>query len=211
MIRTLCEMFHSEASSFHLPVRGMTITLDDVSNLLHVPIKGRSLDFEKKVSREHGVSMMTRYLGMSAAAVAKACKAKYGAHLTFVALKRLYEDHLIVARQLDVPQSREELKERDRRREWCVRSFLIYLVGCTLFTNKTDKHTEVINLECMVDLTAMNRWLWGGMKLAHLYHYLTDSVQPRTKTMSGCVTLLMVINSIMFIYLIRFFFLCSSI
>lgn len=51
----------------------------------------------------------------------------------------------------------------------------MYLVGCTLFTNKTDKHTEVIYLECTVDLTAMNRWLWGGMTLAHLYHYMTGA------------------------------------
>ena len=50
MIRALCERWHSEISSFHLPVGEMTITLDDVANLLHVPIEGRLLDFEKKVS-----------------------------------------------------------------------------------------------------------------------------------------------------------------
>jgi len=38
MIRALCERWHTETSSFHLPVGEMTITLDDVYNLLHIPI-----------------------------------------------------------------------------------------------------------------------------------------------------------------------------
>jgi len=38
--------------------------------------------------------------------------------------------------------------------------------------------------------------------LAYLYHYLDDFVRLRNKTMVGCVTLLMVINLILFLYLI---------
>jgi len=72
MICALCESWHSETSSFHIPVEEMSIMLDDVPNLLHSPIEGRLLDFEKKVSREHGMRMMTRYLGMSDAAGVKA-------------------------------------------------------------------------------------------------------------------------------------------
>jgi len=34
------ERWHAETNSFHLPVGEMTITLDDVSNLLHLPIVG---------------------------------------------------------------------------------------------------------------------------------------------------------------------------
>ncbi|XP_068504169.1 protein MAIN-LIKE 1-like [Phaseolus vulgaris] len=35
------ERWHAETNSFHLPVGEMTITLDDVSNLLHLPIVGQ--------------------------------------------------------------------------------------------------------------------------------------------------------------------------
>ncbi|KAJ1422821.1 Aminotransferase-like, plant mobile domain [Sesbania bispinosa] len=35
------ERWHKDTSSFHLPVGEMTITLDDVNNLLHIPIHGR--------------------------------------------------------------------------------------------------------------------------------------------------------------------------
>jgi len=79
---------------------------------------------------------------------------------------------------------------------------MIYLVGCTMFTNKTNRNIELIYLEAMVDLNKVNRWLWGGITLAHLYHYLTDYVRSGTKTMDDCVTLLMVINLILFVYLI---------
>jgi len=34
------ERWHEETNYFHLPVGEMTITLDDVSNLLHLPIVG---------------------------------------------------------------------------------------------------------------------------------------------------------------------------
>ena len=35
------ERWHAETNNFHLPVGEMTITLDNVSNLLHLPIVGQ--------------------------------------------------------------------------------------------------------------------------------------------------------------------------
>jgi len=46
MIRALCERWYTETSSFHLPVGKMTITMDDLSNLLNLPIDGRMLDHD---------------------------------------------------------------------------------------------------------------------------------------------------------------------
>jgi len=40
------ERWHKETSSFHLPVRELTITLDDVASLLHPPIIGAFHSFE---------------------------------------------------------------------------------------------------------------------------------------------------------------------
>ena len=74
-----------------------------------------------------------------------------------------------------------------------MRSFLLYLVGCALFTNKTNKHIDLIYLHCMADLQAIGKWSWGGMTLAYLYNYLDDSIILNNITMFGCTTLLMVI------------------
>ncbi|KAH1232310.1 Protein MAIN-LIKE 1 [Glycine max] len=40
------EMWHKETSGFHLPIREVTITLDDVASLLHLPITGAFHSFE---------------------------------------------------------------------------------------------------------------------------------------------------------------------
>jgi len=74
-----------------------------------------------------------------------------------------------------------------------VRSFLIYLVSSVLFTNKTNRHIDLIYLDCMANLQAIGKWSWGGMTFAYLYDYLDDSVILNNKTMVGCMTLLMVI------------------
>jgi hypothetical protein len=74
-----------------------------------------------------------------------------------------------------------------------VRSFLLYLVGCALFTNKTNSHINLIYLDCMADLQAIGKWSWGGMTLAYLYDYLDDSVILNNRTMAGSTTLIMVI------------------
>jgi hypothetical protein len=65
MIRAMCERWHTETSSFHLPVGEMTITLDDVHNLLHIPIHGRMLDHDEAMDRDRLIDLMARLLGMS--------------------------------------------------------------------------------------------------------------------------------------------------
>jgi len=40
LLSSFVERWHRETSSFHLPVGELTITLDDVSSLLHLPVVG---------------------------------------------------------------------------------------------------------------------------------------------------------------------------
>jgi hypothetical protein len=50
-----------------------------------------------------------------------------------------------MATQLKNVVARE--KKRNNRRQWCVRAFLLYLVGFTIFTNDNNKHIDLILLE----------------------------------------------------------------
>nr|ABN08023.1 IMP dehydrogenase/GMP reductase, related [Medicago truncatula] len=192
MIRAMCERWHTETNSFHLPVWEMTITLDDVHNLLHIPIHSRMLDHDEAMSQERVIDLMTRLLGMSDVDARSEIRTESAGHISYPTLKRVYEDHLTEARRLDDPQTREELQERARRRQWCVRSFLLYLVGCAMFTNKTNRHIDLIYLDCMADLQAIGKWSWGGMALAYLFDYVDDSVILNNRTMAGSTTLFMV-------------------
>jgi len=46
LLSAFVERWHRETSSFHLPVGELTITLDDVSSLLHLPVIGDLHAFE---------------------------------------------------------------------------------------------------------------------------------------------------------------------
>jgi len=187
MIRALYKRWHTEPSSFHLPVGEMTISLDDVHNLLHIPIHDRMLDHDEAMGQDRAIDLMTRLLGMSDADARAEVRKESAGHISYPSLKRVYEDHLTEARRLEDPHTREELQERGRMRVWCVRSFLLYLVGCALL------HIDLIYLDCMADLQAIGKWSWGGMTLAYLYHYLDDYVILDSRTMAGSTTLFMVI------------------
>ena len=43
LISTFVERWHKETSSFHLPVGEVSITLDDVASLLHLPLLAHSI------------------------------------------------------------------------------------------------------------------------------------------------------------------------
>ncbi|KAL5191557.1 Protein MAIN-LIKE 2 [Glycine soja] len=59
LISAFVERWHRETSSFHLPVGEVTITLDDVSSLLHIPITGALHSFESLVTSD-AVALLMR-------------------------------------------------------------------------------------------------------------------------------------------------------
>ena len=64
LLRSLCERWHTETSNFYLHVGEMTITLDNVVCLLHIPIEGILLSHPKKVSQVYGVELVVAHLGV---------------------------------------------------------------------------------------------------------------------------------------------------
>jgi len=64
LITTFVERWHRDTNSFHLPVGEMTITLDDVSSILHILIEGQ---FPTYVTLEHNDAkeMLMELLGVS--------------------------------------------------------------------------------------------------------------------------------------------------
>ena len=114
MARALCERWHTETSSFHLPVGEMTITLDDVYNLLHIPIQGRMLDHDAAMDRDRGLDLMIRLLGMSEADARVEARTESAGHTSYPTLKRLYEAQLTETRWLEDPQTRRRCRREAR-------------------------------------------------------------------------------------------------
>ena len=76
------ERWHEETSSFHLPFGEMTVTLDDVSCLLHLPIDGMLLAHEG-MTRDEAVEMMIQDLGADPGDAIQEVTDTRGAHAGF--------------------------------------------------------------------------------------------------------------------------------
>jgi len=93
LICAFVERWHEETSSFHLPFGEMTVTLDDVSCLLHLPIDGMLLSHEA-ITRDVAVEWMVTHLGSDPGeARVKVTKTK-GAHCRFDYLQRIFKQHM---------------------------------------------------------------------------------------------------------------------
>jgi len=101
---TLCEWWHPETNNFHMVLGEMTVTLDDVACLMHLPIEGRMLSHPKKMSRTEGVVLMLRHLGVSQADAVKNCSEEYGGYISYKTLRENYSRYLDTATSLADPK-----------------------------------------------------------------------------------------------------------
>lgn len=61
---SLCTSFtHKESSSFHFSIDEITITVDDMSCLLHLPIHSRLMKHSSPLSKEDDVELLGELLG----------------------------------------------------------------------------------------------------------------------------------------------------
>ena len=90
----LCERWHTETSSFDMVLGEMTVTLDDVACLIHLPIEGRMLSHLKKMSRAEGVDLMVRHLGVTQAVAMKNCGEEYNGYISYKVLREYYSSYL---------------------------------------------------------------------------------------------------------------------
>ena len=112
----------------------MTITLDGVAPLLHLPVVGAFHNFEL-LHADDVVDMLVELLEVSAA---EARAETIQCHDSYVRLSWLR----------DVYQMKIEAYY------WIVaaRVYLLHLLGCTLFANKSVTHVHVVFLDALCDL-----------------------------------------------------------
>ncbi|KAH1232644.1 Protein MAIN-LIKE 1 [Glycine max] len=157
LLSSFMERWHRETSSFHLPVGELTITLDDVSSLLHLPVVGDLHAFEP-LHVDDAVQKLVDLLMVStefAKAEIAQCRGPYAGHWTAAA-----------------------------------RAYLLHLLGCTLFANKSATNVHVVYLEALHDLSMTERYAWGVAALVHMYDQLNDACISHSRQLGGYITLL---------------------
>ena len=80
-------------------------------------------------------------------------------------------------------------------RQWTLaaRAYLLHLVGCTLFANKSVTHINVVFLDAFCDLSQSRGYSWGVATLVYMYDNLNVALKHMTKHLAGYITLLHVI------------------
>ncbi|XP_058762512.1 protein MAIN-LIKE 1-like [Vicia villosa] len=118
LLSAFVERWHPETSSFHLPFGEMTVTLDDVHSLFHLPIAGT---FLTPVHREQAtaVHMVMDALEVDELAVLKEFDDTRGFHLRMSWLRRVYQELVDAGRY-----------------QAAAMAYKLHLVACTLFADK---------------------------------------------------------------------------
>jgi len=151
LISAFVERWHSETSTFHLPVGELTITLDDVSSLLRFPITGALHSFHA-LSTEEVIFLLIELLEVSAEEARAETTLTRGAYVRLGWVRDIYE-------------------MRCQARRWIVaaRAYLLHLVCCTLFANKSATYVHVVHLDAFRNLGQSGGYAWGVAVLVHMY------------------------------------------
>jgi len=90
LISAFVERWHRETSTFHLLVGELTITLDDMASLLHLPITGTLHTFEPLVTSDT-VVLLTKLLEVSPEEARAETHQASGPHVWLSWLRDVYE------------------------------------------------------------------------------------------------------------------------
>eukprot|EP00256_Glycine_max_P062860 XP_014632451.1 protein MAIN-LIKE 1-like [Glycine max] len=172
LLSVFVERWHRETSSFHLPVGELTITLDDVSSLLHLPVIGDFHAFEP-LHVDDAVQMLVDLLMVSPKSARAETVQCRGPYICLQWVRDIYQ------RQCQAGH-------------WtaAARAYLLHLLGCTLFANKSATNVHVVYLEALRDLSMTERYAWGVAALVHMYDQLNDASMSHSRQLGGYITLL---------------------
>jgi len=150
----------------------MTITLDDVSNLLHLPIADQFYT-QKTLEADSTIYLLVQALRVDHGDASEETRYCRGAHVRLSWLRDVYEDAC-------------------SRKQWTMaaRAYLLHLVGCTKFADKSVTSVNVFYLGFFVDMRLTEGYSWAGAALTHMYEQLGDCSYANTKQLAGYATLL---------------------
>ncbi|XP_058787682.1 protein MAIN-LIKE 1-like [Vicia villosa] len=171
LLPAFVERWHPETSSFHLSLGEMTVTLDDVHALFHLPIAST---FFTSVHRDQttAVQMVRDVLEVDEMGVLKEFGHTRGFHHRMSWLRKVYQQLVDAGRY-----------------EAVARAYMLHLVACTLFADKSAYHIDVLYLTLFSNLDTPC-WAWGVAAMMMLYTALGAASSPDTRQLAGYLSLL---------------------
>ncbi|KAK9141233.1 hypothetical protein Scep_010914 [Stephania cephalantha] len=170
-----------KTNTFHLPFGEMSITLEDVSMLLKIPVMGKVVNYPS-ISRDESIELIVRALQVS--------EKKADKHLN--KYQKVLKSWL-KSRWGDLPKLSNKYKEKRQVFpvvECTTRAYMWYLLGCTLFVDKTSTLVPVELLALVENLEEVHTYTYGAAALAYLYRQLGSATRVNVCQIHGYLTLL---------------------
>lgn len=177
LLTAFIERWHPETNTFHLPFGEMTITLDDVDHILGIPISGHSI-YLRPLGGTSARNLVVEMLDLQLEDVAAEMKLNRGHTLSLNWLSQNLMGYSYTA-------TPEEL-------DCIVRGYVLYLLGCTLFADKTGKKVFARYLTLLGDVENIKDFSWGAAALAILYRQLGCASRKDVTQIAGYLPLLQV-------------------
>ncbi|XP_012858101.1 PREDICTED: serine/threonine-protein phosphatase 7 long form homolog [Erythranthe guttata] len=167
LIEAFIERWQPDTNTFHMPFGEMTITLHDVHYIMGLRVSGHRpyTDMQKSLVIESG----SRIFDLD---ILKIESWWHNGGPRLEDLQELYGDH---------SSASSECK---------VRAYIIYLLGSTLFVNKSGARVKPDFCPLIEDIEQIREYSWGSGTLANLYRQLGMASRAEAKQISGCLTLL---------------------
>ncbi|XP_028054145.1 protein MAIN-LIKE 1-like [Camellia sinensis] len=142
-ISTFTERWHPETNTFHMPDGEMIVTLDDMQTILGIPITGMALSCPK-LTRYEAAELVNATLGVP---VNDAFAELVQSHRQSVKLKWLRIRF-------------HEVNDTDDANfiEYAARAYLLYLLGCNLFADKSGTRVPVAYLHMLTDIDVVSSY-----------------------------------------------------
>ncbi|XP_028091201.1 protein MAIN-LIKE 1-like [Camellia sinensis] len=131
LISSFVERWQPETNTFHMIVGEMTLTLDDVGTILGLPIVGKSVSVPD-VTDHHGVTLLVYGLGITERVAHEEVSSAGG---NLVRLEWLQSQFAGVTDS-----------DPEEAIQCAARAYLLFLLGCTLFSDKSGGRVPVVYL-----------------------------------------------------------------
>jgi hypothetical protein len=131
-----------------------------------------------------------QYLGFDLGDALKEVEKTKGAHCRFSYLETIFKERL--KEQRDLADEYGVTEEVQSLRDHAIRIYFLYLVGITIFSDKSQWNVHVVYLKYFRDLDLCAGYSWGAATLAHLYKELNNVARWNTSQVAGYLSLLQV-------------------
>ncbi|XP_028196761.1 protein MAIN-LIKE 2-like [Glycine soja] len=170
IVNAFVERWRPETHTFHLTCENATITLQDVSVLVGLPVDGNPLIGSTNIE---GINMCEQYLGvrLNANALANGNTLK----LSWLASE--------FANIQDYVDDEEHLKI-------FARAWILRFIGGVMLVDKSSKRVSMRYLQFMVAFEECSTYAWGTAALSYLYREMCNATDYNVQFIGGCILLI---------------------